>query len=211
MQTYKKTKKGGSIFKNFIYKNLGKNLKVHKPRLFTFIKNLIKSARQNTTKIFLKIEYNYRLPNSFIIKNNIKVFSYQVKNEPNLFLQASARHLLILYDIDNVNLENKQQPYLNWCCIMLNNTKSGINIINYEPPNPIFGTHRYLFELYLYPKELNYITANSNPNNRIQSYLDIKKFIKDNNLVKRASIIMNVTSKKNVTSNLVTLLSKSKK
>lgn len=211
MKTYKKTKKGGSIFKNFIYKNLGKNLKVHKPRLFSFVKNVVKSTKQNTSKLFLKIEYNYRLANEFIVKNSIKVFSDQVKNEPNLLLQASARHLLLLYDIDNVNQENKPQPYLNWCCVMLNNTKSGISIINYVAPNPIFGTHRYLFELYLYPKELNYTTPDSNPNNRTQSYINIKKFINDNNLVKRASMIMNVTSRKVMTSNLVTLLSKSKK
>lgn len=208
MKIYKKTKKGGSIFKNFIYKNLGRNLKVHKPRIFTLVKNVIKSAKQNNTKIFLKIEYNYRLADAFYIKNNIKVFSDQVKFEPNLLLQSSARHLLILYDIDYINKNNKQQPYLNWCCTILNNTKSGISIINYEPPNPIFGTHKYIFELYLYPKELNFKTLDSNPNNRNQSYIDVKKFIIHNNLIKRLSFIMNVTSRKVIKSNLITFFGK---
>lgn len=210
MKNIKKTKKGGGMLKNFIYKNLGKNLKPYRPKLFTLTKNFIKSATRNNNKLFLKIEYNYRTLNNFIIKNGLKLYSDQLKNEPNLLLHASARHLLILYDMDYTDKNNIIKPYLNWCCIMQNNTKSSISIINYQQPNPIFGTHRFRFELYLYPKELNLTVINNNPDDRTESYKQIKNFILTNKLVKRFSIMFFVTSRKVISNNLLTILSKGK-
>jgi hypothetical protein len=211
MRTIKRTKKGGGVFKNFVYKNLGKNLKHYRPKLFTLTKNIIKSATRNTTNLFLKIEYNYKQLNNLIIKNGLKVYSDQVRIEPNLLLHASARHLLVLYDMDHTDKTNVIKPYLNWCCVMQNNTKTGISIINYQQPNPIFGTHRFRFELFLYPKQLNLTVINNNPDDRVLTYKQIQKFIQTNKLVKRFSTMFYVTSRKVVSNNIISILSKGKK
>ena len=210
MRTIKRTKKGGGAFKNFVYKNLGKNLTPYRPKLFRFTKNIIKSVTRNNRNMFLKIEYNYKQANNIIIKNGLKVFSDQVIIEPNLLLRASARHLLILYDIDHTDKMKTIKPYLNWCCAMQNNTKTGISIINYKQPNPIFGTHRFRFELYLYPKQFNLTVINNNPDDRMKTYKQIQKYIQTNKLVKRFSMIFFVTSRRSVSNNLISILSKGK-
>ncbi len=210
MHNIKKTKKGGGLLKNFVYKNLGKDLKPYRPKILTLTKNLITSATRNNTKLFLKIEYNYKTLNNFIVRNGMKLYSDQLIKEPNLLLHASARHLLLLYDMDHTNKMNIIKPYLNWCCVMQNNTKSGISIINYQQPNPIFGTHRFRFELYLYPKQFNLTVINNNPDDRTESFSQIQKFIQSNKLIKRFSLLFSVTSRKGISNNLISILSKGK-
>jgi hypothetical protein len=113
--------------------------------------------------------------------------------------------------MDHTDKTNVIKPYLNWCCVMQNNTKTGISIINYKQPNPIFGTHRFRFELYLYPKQLNLTVINNNPDDRVLTYKQIQKFIQTNKLVKRFSTMFYVTSRKVFSNNIISILSKGKK
>jgi hypothetical protein len=108
-----------------------------------------------------------------------------VSSEPEIQLKPAARHLLILYDMDWRNKNGVASPLLNWACVVKFGHKSGISIINYLPPSPPIGIHRYKFELFLYPENLNYRAETSDPVDRTDALKKIYTFIQTNKLIKR--------------------------
>jgi hypothetical protein len=125
--------------------------------------------------------------NKFEISKYIDKFipHSQLSSEPEIQLKPAARHLLIMYDMDWRNKTGVAAPLLNWACTVKFGHKSGISIINYYPPSPPVGIHRYRFELFLYPENLNYRADTSDPIDRMDAFKKIYSFIQTNKLNKR--------------------------
>jgi phosphatidylethanolamine-binding protein (PEBP) family uncharacterized protein len=116
--------------------------------------------------------------NIFNVKNVNK------KNNPMITLLKKPLSLLIMYDPDAPD-----GTYLHY---LLTNIPNGIitngnTIIEYMPPSPPSGTHRYIFEQYIQISNID-IVVNQRDN------FDLKKFIENNNLKKIGQKIFRVSA-----------------
>jgi hypothetical protein len=186
----------GGSFKDFIYRNLGKNKTVRMPLSVQLFKNVMKKTSSKPK--FFSIVYNYRIATEQIDVDNFvnKVISHQnVMQEPKINIYLGLRYLLIMYDADNINYKQKngqKRPLLHWAIEIKNHTKTGLSIITYKPPSPVTGIHNYKFQLFLYPEQLQYKTANNDPVDREKAYTELYTFINTNKLEIKGLKIMKI-------------------
>lgn len=182
--------KGGTLksaIGSFIYQNLGKNKSHRGTTSFQILKSIYKNISEDSSKDskFLKIIYNRGQPNEFEIGNYAgkAISSYSVTKEPYIWLRNFERHLLVMIDISSINpTTGKPHPILNWAATVRYYNKSGTSIINYLPPYPASGIHRFKFILYKYPDNLQYKVSDSSPPDRHIALKDIHNFVKTNGL-----------------------------
>ena len=94
------------------------------------------------------------LYNTNIIVNKNHITPKQASFKPNITLEnlnTNSYYTLIMIDTD-VQINNKKVNKLHWCVVNIkgNNFETGIELINYQGPNPPkdSGNHHYIFTLY---------------------------------------------------------------
>ena len=96
---------------------------------------------------------NILFHNNIIVNKNY-ISPKQASVKPDIILEnlnTNAYYTLIMNDID-VQINNRKFNKVHWCIVNIkgNNIHSGIELLEYQGPNPPkdSGTHHYIFTLY---------------------------------------------------------------